>query len=82
MSALMSKGMMLPSLKIRIIIEKIKEALKIKASFMMQEMGLEPTQGRPRQILSLMRLPFRHSCVSVSNRFIITHDFYKCKLKF
>ena len=23
----------------------------------MQEMGLEPTRGRPRQILSLMRLP-------------------------
>ena len=22
--------------------------------------GLEPARGRPRQILSLMRLPFRH----------------------
>ena len=32
--------------------------------FFMQEMGLEPTRGRPRQILSLMRLPFRHSCES------------------
>ena len=31
----------------------------------MQEMGLEPTRGRPRQILSLMRLPFRHSCKSL-----------------
>lgn len=31
----------------------------------MQEMGLEPTRGRPRQILSLMRLPFRHSCANV-----------------
>ena len=35
-----------------------------KSFFFMQEMGLEPTQGCPRQILSLMRLPFRHSCVS------------------
>ena len=33
--------------------------------FFMQEMGLEPTRGRPRQILSLMRLPFRHSCKSL-----------------
>ena len=33
----------------------------------MQEMGLEPTRGRPRQILSLMRLPFRHSCVSLKD---------------
>ena len=23
--------------------------------------GLEPARGRPRQILSLMRLPFRHA---------------------
>ena len=28
----------------------------------MQEMGLEPTRCCQRQILSLMRLPFRHSC--------------------
>lgn len=28
----------------------------------MQEMGLEPTHCHQRQILSLMRLPFRHSC--------------------
>ena len=28
----------------------------------MQVVGLEPTQGCPRQILSLMRLPFRHTC--------------------
>ena len=26
--------------------------------------GLEPARGRPRQILSLMRLPFRHIRVS------------------
>ncbi len=31
----------------------------------MQEMGLEPTHSHLRQILSLMRLPFRHSCLSV-----------------
>ena len=30
----------------------------------MQEMGLEPTRCCQRQILSLMRLPFRHSCES------------------
>ena len=29
----------------------------------MQEMGLEPTHSHLRQILSLMRLPFRHSCL-------------------
>ena len=28
--------------------------------FFMRMVGLEPTQGCPRQILSLMRLPFRH----------------------
>ena len=27
---------------------------------LMRMVGLEPTRGRPRQILSLMRLPFRH----------------------
>ena len=32
-----------------------------------QEMGLEPTRSHPRQILSLMRLPFRHSCASNSD---------------
>ena len=30
---------------------------------LMQEMGLEPTHCCQRQILSLMRLPFRHSCI-------------------
>ncbi len=29
---------------------------------MLQEMGLEPTRCCHRQILSLLRLPFRHSC--------------------
>ena len=29
-----------------------------------QEMGLEPTRSHPRQILSLMRLPFRHIRIS------------------
>ena len=27
--------------------------------------GLEPSRGHPRQILSLMRLPFRHIRLSV-----------------
>ena len=31
----------------------------------MQVVGLEPTQGYPRQILSLMRLPFRHTCTTL-----------------
>ena len=29
--------------------------------FVVPEAGLEPARGFPRQILSLMRLPFRHS---------------------
>ncbi len=28
----------------------------------LQVVGLEPTCGCPRQILSLLRLPFRHTC--------------------
>ena len=31
--------------------------------FIMQVEGLEPSRGCPRQILSLMRLPFRHTCI-------------------
>ena len=31
--------------------------------YLVQEMGLEPTHCCQRQILSLMRLPFRHSCI-------------------
>ena len=31
--------------------------------FFMQVVGLEPTRCCHRQILSLMRLPFRHTCV-------------------
>ena len=42
-----------------------------------QEMGLEPTRSHPRQILSLMRLPFRHSCAS--NSVIIPQVLPKCK---
>ena len=48
----------------------------------MQEMGLEPTRGRPRQILSLMRLPFRHSCSFVSNTSILSQGHFNCKYKF
>jgi hypothetical protein len=29
--------------------------------FLVPEVGVEPTRGCPRQILSLLRLPFRHS---------------------
>ena len=54
----------------RIITEKQPEKpmLSIKAPLSglfsnMQEMGLEPTHCCQRQILSLMRLPFRHSCL-------------------
>ena len=41
-------------------------------------MGLEPTQGRPRQILSLMRLPFRHSCSFISNVSILAQEKMDC----
>ena len=44
----------------------------------MQEMGLEPTRSHPRQILSLMRLPFRHSCAF--NSHILTQVRQKSKL--
>ena len=48
----------------------------------MRMVGLEPTRGRPRKILSLVRLPFRHIRVSetpsVSNdSLIITYFFSK-----
>ena len=45
-----------------------------------QEMGLEPTRSHPRQILSLMRLPFRHSCAS--NSIILPQVSSKCKKLF
>ena len=48
--------------------------------FYMQEMGLEPTRSHPRQILSLMRLPFRHSCAS--NSIILPQVSSKCKKLF
>ena len=41
----------------------------------MQEMGLEPTRGRPRQILSLMRLPFRHSCTLLTTSCLSDMDY-------
>ena len=43
--------------------------------FCMQEMGLEPTRSHPRQILSLMRLPFRHA--GISSRLYISTAAYK-----
>ena len=36
----------------------------------MQVEGLEPSRGYPRQILSLLRLPFRHTC---NNAYLITY---------
>ena len=46
--------------------------------FCMQEMGLEPTRSHPRQILSLMRLPFRHSCASNSDILSQVPSKFKC----
>ena len=46
--------------------------------FCMQEMGLEPTRSHPRQILSLMRLPFRHSCASNSDILSQVSSKFKC----
>ena len=43
-----------------------------------QEMGLEPTRSHPRQILSLMRLPFRHSCASNSDILSQVSSKFKC----
>ena len=34
--------------------------------FCLRMVGLEPTRGRPRKILSLVRLPFRHIRLSQS----------------
>ena len=38
----------------------------------MQVVGLEPTRSCPRKILSLVRLPFRHTCLY----FIVRHIGY------
>lgn len=38
----------------------------------MQEMGLEPTHSHLRQILSLMRLPFRHAGFLMQQGYSIT----------
>ena len=35
--------------------------------------GLEPARGRPRQILSLMRLPFRHAGTLLQQNYYITN---------
>ena len=37
--------------------------LEIERSYFMPVAGLEPARGCPRQILSLLRLPFRHTGV-------------------
>ena len=41
-----------------------KNSLEFSKEFTsMQVVGLEPTRGCPRKILSLVRLPFRHTCL-------------------
>ena len=52
----------------------------ILPKYKVQEMGLEPTHSHLRQILSLMRLPFRHSCVL--NSYSLPYIFQKCKRNF
>lgn len=43
----------------------------------MRMVGLEPTRGHPRKILSLVRLPFRHirevGVLSTPSDFLIIH---------
>ena len=53
----------------------------------MRMVGLEPTRGRPRKILSLVRLPFRHIRVFKTQRvlndlLIITEFFHKVNIFF
>ena len=66
-----------PGFKGRSASQKRLHTVWYEAFFPMQEMGLEPTRSHPRQILSLMRLPFRHSCAS--NSIIIPQVLPKCK---
>ena len=66
-----------PGFKGRSASQKRLHTVWYEAFFPMQEMGLEPTRSHPRQILSLMRLPFRHSCAS--NSVIIPQVLPKCK---
>ncbi len=47
----------------------------LRMSFSVRMEGLEPSRGRPRQILSLMRLPFRHIRVVHSNGYDNTLGF-------
>ena len=71
MSKLMSKQKNPPD----IFPEDSSKSLYFQA---MQEMGLEPTRSHPRQILSLMRLPFRHSCASNSDILSQVSSKFKC----
>ena len=69
---------------------RTKDILKIRSRprlepgsdyhYLVQEMGLEPTHSHLRQILSLMRLPFRHSCVF--NSCSLSQFFLNCKYNF
>ena len=52
-------------------VNKIKRPYSFIRIRSMRMEGLEPSRGHPRQILSLMRLPFRHIrvCVSQYNQY-------------
>ena len=43
----------------------------------MRMVGLEPTRGRPRKILSLVRLPFRH--IRILSTSVNNISNYNCK---
>ncbi len=43
-------------------IDTTEKEPEVSGSFFMQVVGLEPTCSCLRQILSLLRLPFRHTC--------------------
>ena len=53
---------------------KKEQTIRSTLFLSMQEMGLEPTRSHLRQILSLMRLPFRHSCSTTND--IIAHPLF------
>ena len=40
--------------------QKKRTLAHYQSSFFVRMVGLEPTRGHPRKILSLVRLPFRH----------------------
>ena len=42
------------------VMQKKRTLAHYQSSFFVRMVGLEPTRGHPRKILSLVRLPFRH----------------------